>query len=62
MPDTLSITEVKTQFYELVERVARGEAFIVTKWGRPVATLGPVSEPYPLEVRDADSEPTEGSS
>lgn len=34
--------EAKTHFSRILERVARGERFIITKHGVPVAVLAPV--------------------
>jgi prevent-host-death family protein len=45
--------EAKTHFSELLERVRHGEAFIVTRRGKPIARLGP------SEVRE--SRPVYGS-
>lgn len=33
--------EAKTHLSSLLERVAQGEAFVITRHGRPVARLGP---------------------
>ncbi len=41
--------DAKTHLPKLLERVRRGERFVITKHGRPVAELGPVS------VRDPES-------
>ena len=35
--------EARTHFYELLERVAKGESLTITKHGVPVAMLVPVS-------------------
>ena len=39
MATTMSITEIKRDFYEVCDRVAAGERIIITKWGRPVAAM-----------------------
>lgn len=36
--------EAKTHFSDLLNRVAQGEEFIVTKRGKPVASLTPLEE------------------
>lgn len=38
---SITSLEVKKQLTMLFERVARGESFVITKYGRPVATLLP---------------------
>jgi prevent-host-death family protein len=37
--------EAKTHLSQLLEQVARGERFTITRHGVPVAVLGPVSAP-----------------
>jgi prevent-host-death family protein len=39
--ETVGIFEAKTHLSELLERVAQGEAFTITRHGRPVAKLVP---------------------
>jgi prevent-host-death family protein len=46
----LNIYEVKTQLSSLVERVAKGEEFVIAKAGKPVARLVPLP-PEPREPR-----------
>jgi len=48
MPE-IGAYEAKTHLPRLLERVQRGERFVITKHGRPVAELVPVTR------RDADS-------
>lgn len=43
--DTIGAFEAKTHLSALLERVAQGESFTITKHGRPVATLAPVPDP-----------------
>jgi prevent-host-death family protein len=43
--------EAKTHLSELLERVAKGERFVITKHGRPVAALVPVDRPDTDAVR-----------
>ena len=40
---TVGAFEAKTHFASLLERVAQGERIIITKHGRPVATLVPMA-------------------
>jgi prevent-host-death family protein len=39
----IGVYEAKTQLPKLLQRVSRGERFIITKHGRPVAELVPAS-------------------
>lgn len=41
---TLGAYEAKTRFSELVARAEKGESFVVTKNGRPVARIVPINE------------------
>ncbi|HAF70627.1 MAG: Prevent-host-death family protein [Acetothermia bacterium 64_32] len=43
--------EAKAQFSELLRRVEKGERFVITRHGVPVAVLGPVS-PRHRDVRE----------
>lgn len=45
--------DAKTHFPELLERVAAGEAFTITKHGHPVATLAPVRKQATRQDRRA---------
>jgi prevent-host-death family protein len=45
--------EAKTHLPELLERVARGERFTITKHGRPVARLVPIERTDLDHRRDA---------
>jgi prevent-host-death family protein len=40
--DTVSIADAKTNFSELVEQAAKGEAFIIAKDGKPMVKVVPV--------------------
>lgn len=40
---TVGACEAKTKFSELLRRVEKGERFVITRHGRPVAVLEPVS-------------------
>ena len=51
--DRVSIYEAKTHLSQLVARAERGEQVILTRHGRPVATLGPVEVPGPARVPGA---------
>ena len=43
--DTINIHEVKTHLSRLLERVTKGESFIIAKAGRPVAKVVPLDTP-----------------
>ena len=53
MAETLGVAEAKRRFSELIERVRRGERFLVARRGRPAVALVP---PEQLQGDD-DSEP-----
>ncbi len=40
---TIGAFEAKTHLSALLEKVARGESFLITKRGKPVAALSPVT-------------------
>jgi prevent-host-death family protein len=40
--NTCTVTEAKTHLSELLTRVERGEEFVITRRGRPVAQLSPI--------------------
>jgi prevent-host-death family protein len=39
--EQMGVAEAKRRFSELIDRVARGERFVVTRRGSPVVVLGP---------------------
>jgi prevent-host-death family protein len=43
-PTTVGAYEAKTKFSELIARAEKGESFVVTKNGRPVARIAPPAE------------------
>jgi prevent-host-death family protein len=45
--------EAKTHLSELLERVQKGERFVITKHGRPVAELVPFRKRDPGKIRGA---------
>ena len=45
--------EAKTHLPKLLERVEQGERFVITRHGRPVAELAPVSRRDPEKIRKA---------
>jgi prevent-host-death family protein len=42
---TVTITEAKTHLSRLVDRVADGESFVITKRGIPVVKVSPLDSP-----------------
>jgi prevent-host-death family protein len=47
---TVSSYEAKTHLPRLLRQVQQGEEFIITRHGMPVARLGPVKTPAPVET------------
>ena len=43
-PTTVGAYEAKTKFSELIARAEKGESFVVTRNGRPVARIAPPAE------------------
>jgi len=41
MAQLISISEARTHFYQILARVERGEEFIITRRGKPVARIVP---------------------
>ncbi len=44
MTEVVSVADAKRRFSELIERVGRGERFLVTRRGKPVLALVPADE------------------
>ena len=51
MPE-IGAYEAKTKFSELLRRVEKGERFVITRHGRPVAVLEPVSPARRRNVKE----------
>ncbi len=51
MPE-IGAYEAKTRFSEILRRVERGERFVITRHGRPVAVLEPVSPARRRDVKE----------
>ena len=49
----ISASEAKTHLSQLLARVRKGERFVITKNGNPVAELIPFRKRDPEEIRDA---------
>jgi prevent-host-death family protein len=45
MATTIDVQEAKTHFSKLLQRAIAGERIIIAKAGKPVAQVGPISEP-----------------
>jgi len=43
MAETLGVYDAKARFSELIDRAERGEETVVTRHGRPVARVAPLS-------------------
>jgi prevent-host-death family protein len=53
MPAEIGAYEAKTHLPALLDRVARGERFTITKHGRPIARLVPIERTGPDRRREA---------
>ncbi len=51
--DTIGAFEAKTHLSSLLERVAQGESFTITRHGKPVARLIPAEQRDPERVKAA---------
>ncbi len=50
-----SIVEAKNQLSALIDRALAGEEIVITRHGRPVATLRPVEAPKPPRMTPEES-------
>jgi prevent-host-death family protein len=48
--ETFNIHHAKTHLSRLIEKAARGEAFVIAKAGKPLVKVVPLGEPTPREV------------
>jgi prevent-host-death family protein len=53
MPEDIGAYEAKTHLPALLERVALGESFTITRHGRPIARLVPIARTGPDRRREA---------
>ena len=44
MADTLGVADAKRRFSELIERVQKGERFVISRRGKPAVALVPAEE------------------
>ncbi|MGD0105441.1 MAG: type II toxin-antitoxin system prevent-host-death family antitoxin [Rhodopila sp.] len=49
--DTIGAFEAKTHLSSLLERVAKGERFVITRHGQPVAQLVPMDQRNPEQIK-----------
>jgi prevent-host-death family protein len=49
--ETVGAFDAKTHLAALLERVEKGETFVITRHGRPVAQLVPVEQRDPDKIR-----------
>ena len=50
---SVGVYDAKTQLPKLLERVGRGERFLITKHGKPVAQLVPAEVEKGIDVKEA---------
>ena len=48
-PRQIGVFEAKTRLSEILERVEKGQVYVISRRGRPVAELRPVAAPARLE-------------
>jgi prevent-host-death family protein len=53
MPEDIGAYEAETHLPALLERVARGESFTITRHDRPIARLVPIARTGPDRRREA---------
>jgi prevent-host-death family protein len=54
--ETIGSFDAKTHLSRLLDRVAKGESFTITKSGRPVARLVPIQEKPPVDLQQVLAE------
>jgi prevent-host-death family protein len=57
MTEQVSIAQAKANFASLIARAERGERIVVTRNGRPVASLGPLPPHHPIQYGDCRGTP-----
>jgi len=48
---TFNIHHAKTHLSRLIEKAAKGEAFVIAKAGKPLVKVVPVDAPAPREIK-----------
>ncbi len=51
LSDTLGVAQAKSRFSELIDRVGRGERFVVSRRGKPAVALVPPDQATPARPR-----------
>lgn len=51
----MSIREAKAKFSEAIAAALRGESIVITKFGKPVAQIGPAPKKRALDFAKADA-------
>ena len=49
--DTVNIHEAKTHLSRLIEKAAKGEAFVIAKAGKPMVTVVSFDMPKPRKIK-----------
>jgi prevent-host-death family protein len=52
----IQASEAKTRLLQLLDAVERGESFVITRHGRPIARLGPDAERRKADIASAVAE------
>lgn len=50
MTETVSVYEAKTHLSKLLARVEAGEDFVISRNGKPIATIGPAPKRRPIDA------------
>lgn len=50
---TIGAFDAKTHLSDLLDQVARGESFLITKRGKPMASLSPVHSSRQQDLKDS---------
>lgn len=53
LPHSVPLTEARNTFSEIIDRVSRGEEFVITRRGVQVARLIPATRMSPRDVSEA---------
>lgn len=56
MTRTIQASEAKTKLLQLLDAVERGEAFVITRHGRPIARLCPEADRRQADIKAAIEE------
>jgi len=53
MTETIQASEAKTRLLQLLDAVERGESFVITRHGRPIARLSPEADRRRADIEAA---------